>query len=167
MKSTFRTTAAVLVLLLAAAPAVHAKEAYADFAMSVADAEFVVIAAVKEIGKDKTVVLTVTRWLKGKATENGELSLKGRSGFCVIDHDVSEIMKPGERYALFVFPGGKPGRLGHIQLLNEDGTFAQPESIFMNFPGNEKPKNVDAFAKLVEAELKKPAEKSEKAEEKK
>lgn len=159
MDTTFRAIGSALVALLVLAPAVHAKEAYADFAKSVADAEFVVIATVKEIGKDKTVVLTVTRWLKGKATENGELSLKGETGFCNIHWDIGDRMKPGERYALYVFPGGKPGRQGHFHKLNEDGTFSSTGP--MAFPNNEVPKDADAFAKLVEEELKKQREKAE------
>jgi len=150
-----RTLACLALLSLVLAPALHAKERHANFAESVRTAEYVVIATVKEVTKAGVVVLSVSQWLKGEATKSGEVTLKGETGFCVIVKQVAELLKAGERYALFVFKDGKPGRLGHILKLKADGAFEQPAAMFMDFPGEQKPKNADAFAKLVEAEVQK------------
>lgn len=149
---------AALAFLLAFGIASRAEEAAVSFADAVRDADYVVIATVKEINKDRAVVLIVTRWLKGEATANRELAIKGVVEYCAAGFDVADRLKRGERYALFVFPGNQPGRIGHLHKLNEDGTFKDPRLSWMLFPDNEVPKDADAFAKLVEAELKKQAE---------
>lgn len=126
----------------------QALERDVDIYEAVGDAESVVIATVREIRGEQAVVLTVHEWLKGTPTPAGEITLKGETGHCVTGGPVPRFMKPGERFLVFVFPGGKAGRLGHIQKINPDATLPGGRPRYMDC-GTNPPRTEAGLARLI------------------
>jgi len=143
--------AVAALVALPAAPG--AKEPYADFYRAVGDSEAIVVGTVKAVSEDGAVTLAVEKWLKGKAQEQAEISLKGKTGFCVMNGPVGRYMNKGERFLVFVFPGGKPGRLGHYQKINPDGSLPTGRPVNMDCgPGTPKTeKDFEALIALVQS----------------
>jgi hypothetical protein len=138
---------ALATLVVPAVPA-EAKEPYADFYRAVGDSEAIVVGTVKAVSEDGAVALAVEKWLKGTAREQAEISLRGETGFCWANGPVGQYMKKGERFLVFVFPGGKPGRLGHYQKVNPDGSLPAGQPANMDC-GPSTPKTEKNFESLI------------------
>lgn len=132
------------VVLFTAASA-GAKEAYVNLDQAVGDAEFIVVGTVREATAEQGVRLAVDTWLRGTATKSGELTVQGETGFCVMRGPVSRFMTVGKRYLVFVLPGGRVGRLGHIQQIGPDGAIA-PQYIDLD---GAAPATEQAFTQLI------------------
>jgi len=131
----------------------YSKEAAANLKQSVKDAEHVAIGKVIEIAKDGTVSLKIDKWLKGTPTKTGTISLKGSTGFCVMQRSFKDFMKRGERYLVFTFPNGKLGRLGHYQKINPDGNLPEGRPQFM-YTGGTDIRSEKEFVSLIKSLVK-------------
>lgn len=108
-----------------------AREALADIHRSVGDAEQIFVGQVDEIHEDGWVAFAAERHLKG--AEAPRVLVHGETGFCVVHGPVGRFVEPGQRYLVFLFEDGAPGRLGHFQPIGPEGRLPEPDVAMMHF----------------------------------